>query len=34
MTLFNYLIANGLVFYSLFAGTAGLIGYKLASHIL
>jgi len=32
--LFNYLINNDLVFYSMFAGTVGLIGYKFASSYL
>ena len=32
--LFNYLINNDLVFYSMFAGTVGLIGYKFASFYL
>ena len=31
MTLFNYTLNNDLVFYSMFAGTVGLIGYKFIS---
>lgn len=34
MTIFNYLINNNLVFYSLFTGTVGFIGYKLTSSYL
>ena len=34
MTLFNYLIDNGYVFYSLFACTAGFMGYKFVSFYL
>jgi len=33
MTLFNYILNNDLIFYSIFAGTAGLIGYKFVSSI-
>jgi len=31
--LFNYILNNDLVFYSLFAGTVGFIGYKFVSSI-
>jgi hypothetical protein len=31
MTIFNYLIDNGIIFYSAIAGTVGFIGYKLVT---
>jgi len=33
MTLFNFLTDNSLVFYSLFTGTVGFMGYKLCKSI-
>jgi hypothetical protein len=34
MTIFNYILDNNTIFYSLFAVTGGLLGYKLVTSIL
>jgi hypothetical protein len=34
MTIFNYILDNNVIFYSIFAGTAGILGYSLCKSIL
>jgi hypothetical protein len=34
MTLFNFLIENDLIFFSMFSGTVGLIGYSFVTNYL
>jgi hypothetical protein len=34
MTLLNYIFENNVIFYSIFAGTAGLIGYSFITSYL